>query len=160
MPAGELAGKIAIVTGGGRGIGRAMALGLASAGANVVITAARNQAEIDGVMSEAERGGNGPTVPLIADVADDGDCHRVVEETLSLFGGIHLLVNNAARGMRFVSESFLEEPTSFWQTDSAVWRMIIDANLNGPFLMAKAVAPHLIAQRWGRIINISSISTP
>lgn len=155
MPTGELAGKVAIVTGGGRGIGRAMALGLAAAGANVVITAARNQTEIESVASEAQRLGNGRLAPLIADIASEADCRRTVDEAIRLFGAIHILVNNAARGMRFVSESFLEKPIPFWQADSAVWRMIVDVNVNGPFLMAKAAAPRLIAQRWGRIINVS-----
>jgi NAD(P)-dependent dehydrogenase (short-subunit alcohol dehydrogenase family) len=155
MELGELSGKVAIVTGGGRGIGRAMALGLAAAGANVVITAARNQAEIESVAREADRPAHGRIAPMMADVIAEADCRRVVEEAIGRFGGLHVLVNNAGRGMRFVSESFIEKPTSFWQTDSAVWRMIIDANVNGPFLMAKAAVPHLIARRWGRIINIS-----
>jgi NAD(P)-dependent dehydrogenase (short-subunit alcohol dehydrogenase family) len=70
-------------------------------------------------------------------------------------GTVHILVNNAGRGMRFVSERFFDTPTSFWQTDPAVWRMIIDTNVNGPFLMARAVVPHMLEQRWGRIVNIS-----
>jgi len=57
--------------------------------------------------------------------------------------------------MRFVSESFFDTPTKFWQTDPAAWGMIIDTNVNGPFLMARAVVPHMLQQRWGRIINIS-----
>jgi NAD(P)-dependent dehydrogenase (short-subunit alcohol dehydrogenase family) len=155
MPTGEIAGKVAIVTGGGRGIGRAMALGLAAAGADVVITAARNPAEIESVASEAGRLGNGRVAPLVADVASETDCRRTIEEAIRLFGAIHILVNNAARGMRFVSESFLEKPVPFWQADSEAWRMIVDANVNGPFLMARAAAPHLIARRWGRIVNVS-----
>jgi len=155
MPAGELSGKTAIVTGGGRGIGRAMALGLAAAGANVVVTAARNPAEIEGVAIEAGRLDSGRVAPLIADVAAEADCRRTVEHAIRLFGAIHIVINNAARGMRFVNESFLEKAMPFWQVDSEVWRMIVDANVNGPFLMARAAAPHLIAQRWGRIINVS-----
>jgi NAD(P)-dependent dehydrogenase (short-subunit alcohol dehydrogenase family) len=57
--------------------------------------------------------------------------------------------------MRFVSEKFFDTPTKFWETDPAVWRMIIDTNVNGPFLMAREVAPRMIQQHWGRIINIS-----
>jgi len=73
----------------------------------------------------------------------------------SRFGGLNILTNNAARGMRFISESFLEKPALFWQSDTQAWRMIIDTNVNGPYLMARAAVPHLIANRWGRIINIS-----
>jgi len=153
---GNLSGKTAIVTGAGRGIGRSMALGLARAGANVVITAARNRREIDQVAEEAA---NIPAVgavrAMLADVASEANCQRVVNDTLREFGGVHILVNNAGRGMRFVSEKFFDTPTKFWETDTAVWQLIIATNVNGPFLMARAAAPHMMRQRWGRVINIS-----
>jgi 3-oxoacyl-[acyl-carrier protein] reductase len=133
-----------------------MALGLARAGANVVITAARNRREIDQVAEEAA---NIPAVgavrAMLADVASEANCQRVVNDTLREFGGVHILVNNAGRGMRFVSEKFFDTPTKFWETDTAVWQLIIATNVNGPFLMARAAAPHMMRQRWGRIINIS-----
>src|SRR5262249_31684790 len=152
----DLAGKVAIVTGGGRGTGRAMALGLANAGANMVVTAARNLAEAEAVAANARaETGRDCIAALAADVASEADCARVVDTALTRFGSIHILINNAARGMRFVREDFLERPTSFWETDPSVWRMIIDANVNGPFLMARAVTPHLIANRWGRIVNVT-----
>jgi NAD(P)-dependent dehydrogenase (short-subunit alcohol dehydrogenase family) len=137
-----------------------MALGLARAGVNVVITAARGRHEIEAVADEAKtsqaglvRGGI--VRGLTADVTSEGDGLRVVSEAVREFGSIHILVNNAGRGMRFVSENFLDTPTKFWQTDPAVWRMIVDTNVNGPFLMARAVVPHMLKQHWGRIINIS-----
>ena len=154
--AGELSGKTAIVTGAGRGIGRSMALGLARAGANVVITAARNRGEIDQVAEEAAKlPSAGAIRPFIADAANEEDVQRVVVAAVGEFGGVHILVNNAGRGMRFVSEKFFDTPTKFWEADPATWRMIVDTNVNGPFLMARAVAPHMMKQRWGRIINIS-----
>jgi NAD(P)-dependent dehydrogenase (short-subunit alcohol dehydrogenase family) len=156
MTDGTLSGKTAIVTGAGRGLGRSMALGLARAGANVVLTAARNRAEIDQVAEEAAIfPAAGAVRQLLGDVASEEDCQRVVSETVHEFGGVHILVNNAGRGMRFVSEKFFDTPTKFWETDPAVWRMIIDTNVNGPFLMSRAAAPHMIKQRWGRIVNIS-----
>ncbi len=151
MTAGALDGKVAIVTGGGRGIGRAIALGLAAAGARVVATAARRRDEIERLAAE----GDGRILPVLADVASDDDCARVVATALGRFGGLHILVNNAGRGMRFVSETFQTEPTRFWQTDPAIWRAIIDTNVNGPFLMARAAVPHMIAQGWGRVINVT-----
>lgn len=133
-----------------------MALGMARAGANVVLTAARNRREIDLVAEEATKIPAAGTVrPLLADVAIEANCERVVNETVREFGGVHILVNNAGRGMRFVSEKFFDTPTKFWETDPAVWRMIIDTNVNGPFLMARAAVPHMMKQRWGRIVNIS-----
>ncbi|HXC33749.1 MAG TPA: SDR family oxidoreductase [Verrucomicrobiae bacterium] len=153
---GELSGKTAIVTGGGRGLGRSMALALARAGANVVITAARNKLEIDAVVEQAGKiDGAGPVRPMLADAASDANCQRVVNEAFREFGGVHILVNNAGRGMRFVSEKFFETPTKFWETDTAVWQLIVATNVNGPFFMARAAAPHMMRQRWGRIINIS-----
>lgn len=156
MSEGQLAGKVAIITGAGRGLGRAMALGLAGAGARVVITAARDEQEIAAVSEEANRArGVDAVLPVAADVTSEADCARVVQAALRNFGAVHILVNNAGRGMRFVSETFMETPTRFWEVDAATWRQIIDTNVNGPLLMAKAVVPHLLGQRWGRIINIS-----
>src|SRR5258708_15587016 len=153
---GKLSGMTAIVTGAGRGIARPMALGLARAGANVVITAARNRREIDQVAEEAAKIPEvGAIRAMLADVASEANCQRVVNDTLREFGGVHILVNNAGRGMRFVSETFFDTPTKFYETDTAVWQMIIATNVNGPFLMARAVAPHMMRQRWGRIVNIS-----
>src|SRR5271169_5157930 len=153
---GTLSGKTAIVTGAGRGLGRSMALGLARAGANVVLTAARNRREIDQVAEEAAKSpAAGSVRQLLADVAIEEDCQRVVSETVREFGGVHILVNNAGRGMRFVSEKFFDTPTKFRETDPGVWRIIIDTHVNGPFLMARTAAPHMMKQRWGRIVNIS-----
>jgi 3-oxoacyl-[acyl-carrier protein] reductase len=137
-----------------------MALGLARAGANVVITAARGRREIEAVADEAKasREGivrGGIVRALTADATSEEDGLRVVDEAVREFGAIHILVNNAGRGMRFVSEDFLDTPTKFWRTDPAVWRMIVETNVTGPFLMARAVTPHMLKQHWGRIINIS-----
>jgi NAD(P)-dependent dehydrogenase (short-subunit alcohol dehydrogenase family) len=156
MASNAPSGKTAIVTGGGRGLGRAMALGLVHAGANVVITAARTTQEIDSVAKEAAKIPQARTVrQYVADVSCEEDCRFVVDQTVREFGAVHILVNNAGRGMRFVSERFFDTPAKFWQTDPATWRMIVDTNVNGPFLMARAVVPHMLEQRWGRIINVS-----
>jgi NAD(P)-dependent dehydrogenase (short-subunit alcohol dehydrogenase family) len=152
----ELFGKTAIVTGAARGLGRSMALGLARAGANVVLTAARSRGEMDQVAEEAAKiTGAGIVRPFLADVSKEEDCGRVVDKTVREFGGLHILVNNAGRGMRLVSEKFFDTPTKFWETDPAAWKMIVDTNVNGPFLMARAAVPHMLKQRWGRIVNIS-----
>jgi 3-oxoacyl-[acyl-carrier protein] reductase len=79
----------------------------------------------------------------------------VVSQTLQSFGRIDVLVNNAGRGMRYVSDQFMAEPTRFWETDPAVWRMVIDTNVNGPFMMSRAVVPHMLGRRRGAIINVS-----
>src|SRR5260221_7868227 len=148
-----LAGKIAIVTGGGRGMGRSMVLGLARAGAKVIATAARERQELERVVAEAPRAA---VVPIVADVTDADNCAELVAETLRRFGKLDILVNNAGRRMRFVTEYFLTEPTHFCETNPKAWRLIIDTNVNGPFFMARAAAPPMIKAGWGPIINHSA----
>lgn len=152
MSGGRLEGAVAIVTGGGRGLGRAMVLGLAAAGARVVATAARDANAVEAVAREA---GNDRVVPLLADVTREEDCARVVATARDRFGRLDLLVNNAGRGMKYVSERFLTEPTRFWETDPDVWRMVIDTNVNGPFLMARAAVPMMLGTGRGRIVNVT-----
>lgn len=145
-------GKVAIVTGGGRGLGRAMALGLSRAGFRVAITAARNRDEIEAVGREAPEG---QIYPVMADVSRESACAALLKQVEARLGPVDVLVNNAGRGMRFVSERFLVEPQPFWKTDPEIWRMIIETNVNGPFFISGAAAPGMISRRWGRIINIS-----
>jgi NAD(P)-dependent dehydrogenase (short-subunit alcohol dehydrogenase family) len=147
-----LAGRVAIVTGGGRGLGRAMTLGLAKAGAAVIATAARERSEIESLGAAAP---DSSIVPIVADVTKEADCARVVAAALEHFDRLDILVNNAGRGMKYVSEDFMTEPTRFWETAAETWRLIIDTNVIGPFLMARAAVPPMLAAGWGRIINIS-----
>lgn len=130
-----------------------MVLGLAAAGARVIATAARQSAEVETVAAESSNGSI--VVPMIADVASEEDCARVVEMAHDRFGRLDILVNNAGRGMQYVSDRFLTEPTRFWETDPDVWRMVIATNVNGPFLMARAAVPGMIASGYGRIVNIT-----
>jgi NAD(P)-dependent dehydrogenase (short-subunit alcohol dehydrogenase family) len=148
----SLQGKVTLVTGGGRGLGRSIVRGLTAAGAHVAVTAAREIEEIERVASEAPKGA---VATFLADVTKEEDCARVVGETLKRFGKLDVLINNAGRGMKYVNESFLTQPTRFWETDPDTWRMVIDTNVNGPFLMARASAPHMLKAGWGRIINMS-----
>jgi NAD(P)-dependent dehydrogenase (short-subunit alcohol dehydrogenase family) len=106
--------KIALVTGGGRGLGRSIVRGLTQAGAHVVVTAARQSEEIERVASEAPKDA---VAAFLADVTKEEDCARVVQETLKRFGKLDVLINNAGRGMKYVNESFLTQPTRFWETD-------------------------------------------
>ncbi|RBP16083.1 3-oxoacyl-[acyl-carrier protein] reductase [Roseiarcus fermentans] len=148
--------RVAVVTGGGRGIGRAMALALAATGSRVIVSAAREPIEIEAVADEAQRRfGERRVEAVAADVTREDDCVRLVAAAIDRFGRLDVLVNNAGRGMRHVSETFLTEPTRFWDVAPEVWRMVIDTNVVGPFLMARAAAPAMIAAGWGRIVNVS-----
>ena len=148
--------RVAIVTGGGRGLGRAMVLGLARAGTYVVATSARERSEIEAVAQEAQREcGAARVFPVLADVTQPSSCAMVVETTMKRFGRLDILVNNAGRGMKHVSSAFLTEPARFWEIEPETWRMMIDTNVNGPFLMARNAAPVMVEAGWGRIVNVS-----
>lgn len=147
----SLAGRTALVTGGGRGLGRCMVLALAQAGATVVATAARHLREVTQVATEAP---SGTVIPLQADVADPSACTALVTEVQERFGSLDILVNNAARGMKFIQENFMQQPTRFWEADPAAWKLLVDTNINGPFFMTRAAVPGMLKSGWGRIINV------
>jgi 3-oxoacyl-[acyl-carrier protein] reductase len=146
--------RVAIVTGGGRGIGRAVALAYARAGADVVISAARSAAETEAVAAQAADL-RGTIHPVQADVTDDADVRRIVDRALQIRGRIDVLVNNAARGMRFVNERFIAEPQPFWEADPDAWRLVVTTNILGVFLMSREVVPHMLAAGRGSIVNVT-----
>ena len=149
---GKLDGKVTIVTGAGRGIGRAIAVGYLQEGASVVVTAAREQAELDWFLQPEW---SSRVLTQLADVSDPDACQRLVARTLQRFGTVDVLVNNAGRGMKYVSSSFMTQSARFWEVDPQTWREIIATNVDGPFYMARAVIPHMLQRGTGSIINIS-----
>jgi NAD(P)-dependent dehydrogenase (short-subunit alcohol dehydrogenase family) len=152
----QIPSHVAIVTGGGRGLGRAMVLGLAHAGIHVVATAAREGSEVEAVAEEVRRScGESRVLPLVADVTKEDDCAEVVDVAVKRFGRLDILVNNAGRGMKYVSNEFLTEPTRFWEVAPETWRLVIDTNVNGPFMMARHAVPVMLKAGWGRIVNVS-----
>ena len=142
--------RIALVTGGGRGIGRAIAIGLAQAGAKVGITA-RTSAELDGVVQTIQKGG-GKAVAIVADLANKESPAKIREEVTEKLGPIDILVNNAGIG-----SSFDPRPVADFSDD--FWELTLYLNLTVPFKLSKAVLPHMREQKWGRIINIASINS-
>jgi NAD(P)-dependent dehydrogenase (short-subunit alcohol dehydrogenase family) len=150
----DLRGKVAIVTGGGRGIGRAIALAYARAGADVVITSARNLAEASEVAAlSGELAGE--IHALQADVTSEPDVDRVVGEALGIRGRIDVLVNNAARGMKFVNPRFMSDPQPFWEADPDAWRLVVETNIVGVFLITRAVVPSMLERAQGSIVNVT-----
>jgi len=143
----ELAGKVAIVTGAGRNIGRAIALTLAEGGAAVVVNARGNRAEADAVVREIESSG-GKAVAHIGDVADAKAVQAMADAAIKAFGRIDILVNNAA----------LRREKSFAEMDYADWREVLDVTLDGAFHCVKACLPALRQAGVGTIINIGGLS--
>lgn len=141
----DLAGQVAIVTGGGRGIGRAMALTLSKAGAAVAVVA-RSADQLAETVTLIE-GAGGRAIPLPLDVTDQQAVERAVAETEQQLGPVDLLINNAGHGGQI---------GPFWEVQPDEWWRCMNVNLRGPFLCARAVVPGMIARRCGRIINTAS----
>ena len=141
----ELEGKVALVTGGGRGIGRAAALELARRGARVAV-AARSKPELDAVAVEIQQAG-GKAVAISVDLADREAIQRLVQEVSATLGPIAVLVNNAAAVGPFGLS---------WELDAHEWERSLRINLVAPFQLSHAVLPSMLKQGWGRIINVSS----
>ena len=143
----ELAGRVALVTGAGRNIGRAIALALADAGAAVVVNGRANRGAVDGVVSEIESRG-GKALAAVADVSDESAVERMVAAAVERFGRLDVLVNNAAGRP--------EKP--FDSLTLADWRAVHSVILEGAFLAVKAALPHLKASGSGAIVNIGGMS--
>jgi NAD(P)-dependent dehydrogenase (short-subunit alcohol dehydrogenase family) len=141
----DLTGKVAIVTGGGRGIGRAVSLGLAQAGASVVVTS-RTQKEVEGVAEEIRKMG-GKALALVTDLTVNDQLENLVNATVKEFGRIDILVNNAAR-------SFLR---SLLDLREDGWDKVFNTNVKAAWLLSRLVARKMIEQKGGRIINITTV---
>lgn len=148
----SLKDRAILITGGARGLGREMALELAEAGARVAITASSESAAFRETLAAIGPGGLG----LVSDAADPAAAERAVAQVEAEFGRLDVLVNNAGRGMRLISESFNTVPVPFWTARPEDWRAIVEVNLNGAFYMARAAVPGMIARGFGKIINIST----
>ncbi len=152
-----ISGKVAVITGGGRGLGKAMALGLVSEGAKVAITASREGQELDQTAKECKKiGGEDCVLTIQADVSDYSKCKVAVEKVMNQWGSINILINNAGRGMTYVDKDFVKNRPKLWDIQTESWKMIVDTNLNGIFNMSKLTIPIMIKEGWGRIINIST----
>ncbi|MGE5048933.1 MAG: SDR family NAD(P)-dependent oxidoreductase [Deltaproteobacteria bacterium] len=144
----ELSGKVAIVTGAGRNIGRAIALALAEGGASVAVNGRANRAGVDSVVGEIEAKG-GEAMAAMADVSDEAAVEEMIAAIARRFGRIDIVVNNAAARP--------EKPID--AMSFADWRLVMGTILDGAFLMAKAALPHLKKSGAGAIVNIGGLSS-
>ena len=138
--------RTALVTGASRGIGRAIAQGLAAAGLDVVLLA-RDAQRLQAVADEISRGGGGRAVVVTADVADADAVSAAVVAAEEQVGGIDLLVNNAGR---------VDAEVPLWEADPDEWWGVVETNVRGPFLLARAVVPGMIARGGGRVVDLNS----
>jgi 2-deoxy-D-gluconate 3-dehydrogenase len=142
----QLSGKFALVTGGGRGLGRAIALAFADAGADVAV-ASRTREQLDEVVRDI-RARNRRGIAVEVDVTNSASVAQMVDTTRKEFGRIDILVNSA--GVGWVSR--------VTQTDDDVWKLIIETNLTGTFYCCRDVARLMIEQKSGTIVNIASVA--
>ncbi len=146
MEKGSFEPKVAIVTGAGRGIGRATALALAARNVAVALTS-RTSSDLEAVKGEINASG-GKALAYLADVSDGAQVQELVTETTRQLGSVDVLVNNAA----------IVEPNLIVDTPEESWDRVVDINLKAAFLSTKAVLPSMLKRRRGRIIMVSSIS--
>jgi NAD(P)-dependent dehydrogenase (short-subunit alcohol dehydrogenase family) len=144
-----LVNRVALVTGAGRGIGRAIALAYAKEGARVVLTA-RTAGELDEVAGQIRKRG-GTALALPADLSDRAVARQIVVDVEAAVGSIEILVNNAGIGSS-------SKPLPVVDFDDDFWDKTLAVNLTTPYLLCKAVLPGMLSRRWGRIINVASIN--
>ena len=142
----RLDGKVALITGGARGLGKTMAIALAEAGADVAL-AGRSRESCDAVAREIGDATGRKIRAFQADVTAGADVARLAAEVTAACGSIDILINNAGTNIRGKITDLSEED----------WDTVIDTNLKGPFLCSRAIGPLMVARGWGRVINIGSI---
>jgi len=143
----KLQGKVAIITGAGRGIGRATSGVFAQEGAKIVINYSKSEKEASSLADEIKNGG-GEALVVKADVSKANEVKKMVQKTIAKFGRIDILVNNAGIAI----------PAAFLDSAEEMWDRTMDVNLKGAYLCSKEVAPIMLNQKSGKIINIASIS--
>jgi 3-oxoacyl-[acyl-carrier protein] reductase len=143
-----LSGRVAIVTGASRGIGRAIALCLAEEGCRVAVNYRASEASAREVALQVERLSPEGGLLLQADVTRESEVSAMVQQTVGRYGRLDILVNNAG----------IADSRGFLQITREQWVRMLDTNLTGVFLCCRAALPHMLQRRWGRIINIASTS--
>jgi NAD(P)-dependent dehydrogenase (short-subunit alcohol dehydrogenase family) len=152
-----LHGKVAIITGAGSpiGLGHAMAVGLARAGARVALLDT-NDAWLQQTTAEIRSlAGEDGVLPIVTDITNPDAVQQAVNRTIEALGGLHILVNNAGINQRSAGYTS-DQANNFWQLTPEAWNRVVAVNLSGAFFMSRAVVPHMMAQGWGRIIGVTT----
>jgi NAD(P)-dependent dehydrogenase (short-subunit alcohol dehydrogenase family) len=141
----DLTGRVAVVSGASRGLGRAIAGALATAGADIALVS-RTRPDLE-VVANGVRSTGRQALVVSADIANEADVRRMVSEVIDHFGHIDILVNNAG----------IEGRGAIVEMDAASWDRVMQVNLRGPMLCTKHVGPHMIARKRGKVINVASV---
>ena len=154
----SIAGKVCIITGGSRGLGKAMTLALTAAGAKVVAPShiPEDIPLIEASVASIKGNSGGEVHAMTADLRSADQCNNIIETTLDRFEQIDMVVNNAGLGMRPFSEDFMTERTKFWEADITQVQATFDTNTMGPFHMATLAVPNMLKNGWGRIVNVTT----
>jgi NAD(P)-dependent dehydrogenase (short-subunit alcohol dehydrogenase family) len=142
----DLTGKVALITGGSKGLGLAMAKGLAAAGADIVICS-RHQAELEAALPQILAGTSSRGRWFLADLAQRADAERLAQDALGAFGRVDILINNAGTNI----------PEAVDQIQDANWDRLLELNLTSCMVLTRALVPQMKARGWGRVIHISSV---
>lgn len=160
MPTSKLKGKVALVTGAGSpiGIGRHLTMALVGAGARVALLD-RNREWLDQTLAEARAaGGADCAFPILADITDSQAAEAAVKSTIERFGALHALFNNA--GTSPTAEGLMPDvrgqPSHFWDITPEAWLRVVAVNFTGAFFMSRAAVRPMLAQKWGRIVSVTT----
>jgi NAD(P)-dependent dehydrogenase (short-subunit alcohol dehydrogenase family) len=152
----DLDGTVVAMTGASVGLGRSMSLALARAGARVVLAAPETDL-LEQVAAEIDAAaGPGRALPVKTDITVRSDCERLVAESIRRFGKLQVLVNNARRPVRGPGLPPAGNFLPFWESDPDIWQESVHVNVNGTFQISHVVTPALIANGWGRIVNVNT----
>jgi NAD(P)-dependent dehydrogenase (short-subunit alcohol dehydrogenase family) len=146
-PLFDLSGRVALVTGGSKGLGKAMARVFAEAGASGVVISSRHENELKQAAAEIQKDTKANVAHFVADMTDRGDVKKLAERALSAMGRVDILVNNAGSN----------EPQAIDRITDEAWDRIVELNLTSCMAMTRALVPQMKERRWGRVIHISSI---
>jgi len=152
----SLAGRSALVTGAARGLGRTMADALRAAGADVAFLDMDADAVEEAAHVSAGQGPGGRALAIACDIRSRDRCREAVERVRAAFGGLHILVNNAALGPTHIERAPGARSSRLHETDPQAWAEVIEVNVIGTFFMSHFAAPALMETGWGRILNVTT----